>query len=473
MIFVVGLVLLVAWPLYNLALVAHSVRDARAARRLRRFDATAPTLDEPETFWIIVPCLNEERVVGRTVRSALALRGRHGTRTQVVVVDDGSDDSTPAVLAGIDHNHLHVLRRELPEARQGKGEALNAAYRFIRDHVAATGQDPRKVAVGVIDGDGRGSPNMLTAVGRAMRDPQIGAVQCRVRIHNRDHVLGAMQDLEFACVANASQLLRNSLGTVGLGGNGQFVRLSTLMLLGEQPWSKCLVEDLELGLRIHLAGVGVRYLSHASVNQQGLVDVKRLLRQRTRWAQGNLQCASYVPKLIGSRTITNSALLEMLYYLLAPWFNAAGTLVMFGMWGYAAWCLTPWSDYFFLVNSVTQLAVALAVWSAVLTMPSVLWALVHRRLLRDERLSRILRAGLVYPAFLFLGLISTWRAIGRQLTGRQTWAKTERLAEEPTRPNPQPIAPAQDPVPPPHLIQTNAWFESASDARRHLVQSGA
>ena len=46
-------------------------------------------------------------------------------------------------------------------------------------------------------------------------------------------------------------------------------------------------------------------------------------------------------------------------------------------------------------------------------------------------LSRLLLAGLAYPGFLFLGLISTWRAIGRHVARRQTWAKTERLAEEP------------------------------------------
>jgi hypothetical protein len=52
--------------------------------------------------------------------------------------------------------------------------------------------------------------------------------------------------------------------------------------------------------------------------------------------------------------------------------------------------------------------------------------------LRDEKLHRCLLAGLCYPAFLFLGLLSTYRAIGRQMARRNTWAKTERLAEEPT-----------------------------------------
>jgi hypothetical protein len=40
-------------------------------------------------------------------------------------------------------------------------------------------------------------------------------------------------------------------------------------------------------------------------------------------------------------------------------------------------------------------------------------------------------AGLAYPWFLVLGLVSTWRAIGRHVTRRNSWAKTERLVEAP------------------------------------------
>jgi cellulose synthase/poly-beta-1,6-N-acetylglucosamine synthase-like glycosyltransferase len=399
-------------------------------------DGAAPVAAQPRTFWVVIPCLNEERVVARTVGAALDLRGPQGSRTRVLVVDDGSDDATPDVLAAIEHPDLHILRRNLPDARRGKGEALNAAYRYIRAQTAAEGEDPRRTAVGVIDGDGRGSLNMLREVAYAMRDPNVGAVQSRVRIHNRDRVLAAVQDLEFGCIADASQSMRDGLGTVGLGGNGQFARLSALMVLGDAPWSGCLVEDLELGLRMHLSGIRVRYLPHASVTQQGLVDAGRLIRQRTRWAQGNLQCARYVPKLIAARRIGNGQLAEMLYYLLAPWLNAAGAVLMTVLWGRALWVLAFGEGQPFLVHSWAELGTALGVWTAAMFTPGLGWAVLHRVKLHDEKLSRLLVAGLVYPLFLFLGLVSTWRAIGRHVARRQTWTKTERLAEEPTAAQP-------------------------------------
>jgi cellulose synthase/poly-beta-1,6-N-acetylglucosamine synthase-like glycosyltransferase len=427
----VGIALLVAWPIYTAALVAYSARNGVKSGRHRRAAGMGASA-EPNVFWVVVPCLNEERVVGRTVQAALELRGPPDSSTRVLVIDDGSDDATPDVLAAIDHPALHVLRRNLPDARRGKGEALNAGYRYIRDMTALESGNPRLVAVGVIDGDGRGSANMLREVAHAMRNRRVGAVQCRVRIHNRDRLLAAVQDLEFGCIADASQSLRDSLRTVGLGGNGQFARLSALMKLGDAPWSGCLVEDLELGLRMHLAGTELRYLPHASVTQQGLVDVKRLVRQRTRWAQGNLQCARYIPKLIASRRIGNGQLAEMLYYLLAPWLNAAGTILMTTLWTLTAWRLLPGNGPTFLVDSWNELGLAAGIWVAAMFAPGLTWAVLHRIKLRDETLPWLLLAGLAYPGFLLLGLISTWRAIGRHLARRQTWAKTERLAEEPT-----------------------------------------
>jgi 1,2-diacylglycerol 3-beta-glucosyltransferase len=427
---VVGYAILLAWPMSTLGLISFAVRYAAAHRHQparHRPERTAAD-GTPEHFWIIVPALNEERVVGNTVAAALSLGGFGGTLTRVLVVDDGSDDRTPEVLAGIDDPRLYVLRRDLPDARKGKGEALNAAYRRILEHTRAEGVDPAKVVLGIIDGDGQGSRNILLEVSRMMRDPRVGAVQVQVRIRNRNKLLGAVQDLEFGAVVNACQSLRDSIDTVGLGGNGQFTRLSALAELGHSPWSGCLVEDLELGLRMHLDGVGIRYTSRAAVTQQAVVDVRRLTRQRTRWAQGNLQCARYLRALVTSPRITRTALLEVLHYLISPWLNAVVTVVLAGMVTIGAGALLAGHPMPYLA-SWDAMAESGEVWAAITVFPGVVWALVHRHRIGDETLPRLLVAALAYPAFLLLGLVATYRAIVRQARGQQAWAKTERLIE--------------------------------------------
>jgi cellulose synthase/poly-beta-1,6-N-acetylglucosamine synthase-like glycosyltransferase len=433
--------LLLAWPVVNIVLGGYAAWAASAIERSRggrhRADRAERRLGEdgaesvrPDTFWVLVPCLNEERVVGRTVRAALALAAP-GAETRVLVIDDASDDGTPAVLdgllAGPDGARLHVLRRALPNARRGKGEALNDAFAYLERWMGGSGRDPRRVVVGVIDGDGRGSANLLSEVADALADPRIGAVQTRVRMTNRDRLLGMVQDLEFGSVADASQSLRARLGSVGLAGNGQFTRLSALREVGPVPWSECLVEDLELGLRMHLAGVGIGYASRASISQQAVVDVPRLLRQRTRWAQGNLQCVRFLPTLSASPQIRSLTFLELAYYLLSPWLNALGSVLVAVLWAYAGIQLATGD----VPAVAASPALGGALWVVAVLLPGLVWAALHRLRLRDEGLSRCLLAGLFYPLFLLLGLASTWRAIGRHALGRTGWAKTERLAEAP------------------------------------------
>jgi cellulose synthase/poly-beta-1,6-N-acetylglucosamine synthase-like glycosyltransferase len=427
---IAGYAIMLAWPVSTLALVSFAVRYAASHRTATVSRSLAHGNGTPQHFWIIVPALNEEVVVGNTVNAALGLGGPGGTLARVLVVDDGSDDRTPEVLAAIHHPRLQVLRRDLPEARKGKGEALNAAYRYIAERTAEAGVDPAEVVIGIIDGDGQGSPNILLEVSRMMRDSTIGAVQVQVRIRNRDKLLGAVQDLEFGAIVNACQSLRDTIDTVGLGGNGQFTRLSALLALGDAPWSACLVEDLELGLRMHLGGVGIRYTSRASVTQQAVVDLRRLTRQRTRWAQGNIQCVRYLRRLMASRRISTTSLLEVMHYLISPWINAVVTVVLVGAATTAAVGLLVGHPMPYL-PSWPALAVSGGMWFAVTLFPGFVWALVHRYRLRDETLRRLLTAAAAYPIFLLLGLVATYRAIGRQAAGRQAWAKTERLAEEP------------------------------------------
>ncbi|NID06253.1 glycosyltransferase family 2 protein [Luteibacter jiangsuensis] len=86
-------------------------------------------------YCVLIPCLNEERAIGRVVGEALALG------LPVIVVDDGSDDRTPDIVGAMP---VTLLRHE---TRRGKGEALRTGFR----EVLRMGYD----AVVTMDGDGQ------------------------------------------------------------------------------------------------------------------------------------------------------------------------------------------------------------------------------------------------------------------------------------------------------------------------------
>jgi glycosyltransferase involved in cell wall biosynthesis len=84
---------------------------------------------------VLIPCLNEEAAIRGVVESALALN------VPVIVVDDGSDDRTPQILAEMP---VTLLRHPV---RRGKGEALRCGFR----EALRQGFD----AVVTMDGDGQ------------------------------------------------------------------------------------------------------------------------------------------------------------------------------------------------------------------------------------------------------------------------------------------------------------------------------
>ena len=81
-----------------------------------------------------------------------------------------------------------------------------------------------------------------------------------------------MQDNEFAVYGHVYQTGRNGWATAGMGGNGQFNRLSALDWIADHkgPWRDRLTEDQDLGLRLLGCGWQGRQELRAIVDQQGL-----------------------------------------------------------------------------------------------------------------------------------------------------------------------------------------------------------
>ena len=402
------------------------------SRRMRRQQAEPGPVHEPwlpSAVFAIVPCLDEGFVIGATVDALLAA----SPLLRVVVVDDASDDDTGSAAAASGDPRVIVLRRELPEARLGKGPALNHAFARITELVDAEQLDDDEVLVLVMDADGRLSPGAIDQVADLFHDPHVGGAQLGVRIRNRRaNLLATIQDCEFWGIAALGQLGRVRTGTVSLGGNGQFARLTALRSVGEEPWSPALTEDLDLAVTLAIGGWRLTSIPDCWVSQQGLVEVRPLIKQRTRWFQGHMTTAvNRLGEVWRSPELSNLAVLEMTSYLLIPFL-----------------IVLPWSvlsqiGLYATARHIAELGLPagqtglpgprwllpLVIWYLLSFSPTVLCGFIYSRRQPDISLLRAIAFSHLLVLWNYVLFISCWLAVVRMLRGRTGWVKTVRLDE--------------------------------------------
>lgn len=365
--------------------------------------------------WIfLVPALNEEITIRDSVERLLAITL---ARRTIVIIDDGSDDHTPEILRELAHPDVHVLRRLPPHARAGKAAALNHAYRALDALVDDI--DRERTIVVVIDADGRLHPTAPNYAAAQFGDSRVGGVQALVRIYNRDQPLTWAQDVEFSVYGHLFQAGRNDWGTAGMGGNGQFNRLSALDAIADEsgPWRDRLTEDQDLGLRLIASGSLCRQELRAVVDQQGLRGLGPLFRQRTRWAQGNLQALRLIPA-VWRAPLPLPARLEQCAYLLMPlWQGIVGAAlvaaIVLAATGVAAvWVAGPW--WLFLLIYLLGFG------------GTIIGCIASRAPMRPRSVIAGLLTAQVYAFYSWLLWPVLFRAALRQMTHRTDWAKTKR-----------------------------------------------
>lgn len=370
----------------------------------------------------LIPCLDEEKVIGGTVAS---LR-RVDPLAAVVVIDDASDDRTGdvAVTAG-----AMVTRRDWPAARKGKGPALNHGFRHVLSVARTRGFDLDRTILCVLDADGRLSDNAIDEVLKRFADPSVGGVQLPVRIRNKRSFLAQMQDFEFWGMSAIAQMARGRTRSVSLGGNGQFTRLSALASLGDEPWSDALTEDLDLGLELTLHGWALECAPAAWVSQQGVETLRALLRQRTRWYQGHMLCARKARQLWESELVPNATALETTVYLLSPSFVMLPWSIAFTLGlGYFGVHL---AEHHAIPLDGTHVHVALyaGFWYVLTFLPPVLTGVLYARRSEDESVLGSILKGHVQVFYAYVNMAAGWRALARIAVGRHSWVKTARVAE--------------------------------------------
>jgi 1,2-diacylglycerol 3-beta-glucosyltransferase len=401
---------------------------ARADELPARVEVVVPPADR--VVYFLVPCLNEELVIEETLRSLLA-----DPRARAVVIDDASDDKTAALAEAVEPGRVIVVRRELPDARQGKGPALNAGLVWVLHDAAERGVAASRVIVGVLDADGRLSPGALDAVLPLFDDRRVGRVRLPVRVRNHGSRQAPLEDAAFWGVGAVAEPGRIPSGTVSLGGNGQFTRLRALLEIGSRPWGSGLAGDLDVALALAAAGWRVTSTPRAHVSQQGCASLRTLVSQRTRWYLGHLQAARRLPALWSSRRLSRLGRLEITMSLLVPWLLVLPWSVVFNynvllVAGFAA----GWARLPALGTDLFWCAVTLGCWYALCCLQ--VWAagyFSYRQQRRDPGERRRRGTGFARAFLLddllagnYISYLACWRALGRLVTGARGWDEAAR-----------------------------------------------
>lgn len=161
---------------------------------------------------IIVPCYNEEAVIAKSLKSLMNLDYPY---YEVIVVNDGSTDSTAAIAEMVAGTAYKCSIQVINQVNQGKAAALNnGLLHAVGDLILC------------VDADSRILPGSMEAGIRHFRDPKVGAIAGFVEIANQQNWLLELQQLEYLVGLNFSRRALSFMGVVPIvpGPAGLFRR---------------------------------------------------------------------------------------------------------------------------------------------------------------------------------------------------------------------------------------------------------
>lgn len=254
------------------------LRGLRSASTEPPGDSAASAAAAVVAVDVVVAARDEQAVIARLVERVAALRWPQ-QHLRLWVIDDGSEDRTPEVLASLAGRFplLQVLRRPR-DAGGGKSGALNLVLSQLRGRWLM-----------VLDADADLQPDTLERLVPRAEACGWAAVQLRKAVVNPDdNLLTRAQAMEMAFDA-VIQEGRLAVGGVGeLRGNGQLLRRDAVLACGGFN-EATVTDDLDLSLRLLHDGEPIGMFWDPPVGEEAVLSLAALWRQRQRWAEGGLQ----------------------------------------------------------------------------------------------------------------------------------------------------------------------------------------
>ncbi|ABS41366.1 glycosyltransferase [Clostridium botulinum] len=231
---------------------------------------------------ILVPAHNEEKVIGRTVKSILLLNYPKD-KMELIVINDNSSDNTKKILKQIQKEYrsynFKIINTDNITGGRGKSNALNIGYKHSSGDFIA-----------VYDADNTPDKNALKYLMETIiEDEHLGAVIGKFRTRNKDRNMLTrfinIETLSFQWMCQAGRW--NLLNLCTIPGTNFVVRKNIIQKLnGWDP--KAIAEDTEISFRIYELGYKIKFVPYSVTWEQEPENLKVWFKQRTRWAKGNI-----------------------------------------------------------------------------------------------------------------------------------------------------------------------------------------
>lgn len=228
---------------------------------------------------IMVPVHNEEVVIKDTIDYLMTKLNY--SNYEVLVMDDGSTDSSPEILKSLQENYdkLRVIR---VEKNKGKAHAFNLGIAFANGKLILSN-----------DADTVPEPDALKRYINLMTSPEshnIAAITANMDVQNRNTLLGKSQTVEFSSIVGI--IKRTQLSVLGslyaYSGANTMYRKDALIDVGLFRQDRA-TEDISIAWDHQMNGWLSIFAADIMFYMEVPETLNSLYNQRKRWAKGGTE----------------------------------------------------------------------------------------------------------------------------------------------------------------------------------------
>ena len=260
--------------MYNLPIL---VKGLAVIRSHELSEKKASQGDLP-SFSVIIPAKSEEKVIGRLLDGLLKL-DYPKDKTQIIVVEDGSDDRTCAICKSYAQKYPSLIEFHHRDLSENKPAALNYGLRRAKGDI-----------ITILDADNIPEKDILLRAATAFENSGAAAVQGQTcPINLQENLLTRLeaynQDSWFKTYLRGKTSLKLF---VPLTGSCSFIKRSVLLECG--GWEeKSLTEDVELAARLITRNHRIHYAPEIRSWQENASSLRQVIKQRRRWSRGYME----------------------------------------------------------------------------------------------------------------------------------------------------------------------------------------